>query len=109
MATPASRNDGHSIRFLHTRFRAYTKRKTSGQMRREVLVVYSANQMKTRARKKEWFDDDSFWRELYPFMFSKERIAGAEKQIAKALALTKPAGNAVLDLCCGPGRCSIAL
>ena len=60
-------------------------------------------------RKKEWFDDDSFWRELYPFMFPEERIAAAEEQIAKALALTKPAGKSVLDLCCGPGRCAIAL
>ncbi len=60
-------------------------------------------------RKKEWFDDDAFWRELYPFMFPKERIADADEQIAKALALTKPAGKSVLDLCCGPGRCSIAL
>jgi SAM-dependent methyltransferase len=65
--------------------------------------------MKTSARKKEWFDDDSFWRELYPFMFSKERIANADEQIAKVLALTRPAGKSVLDLCCGPGRCSIAL
>jgi SAM-dependent methyltransferase len=65
--------------------------------------------MKRRTRKKEWFDDDSFWRELYPFMFSKERIADADEQIVKALALTKPAGKCVLDLCCGPGRCSIAL
>jgi SAM-dependent methyltransferase len=53
--------------------------------------------------------DDSFWRELYPFMFSQERIASADEQIAKALALTKPAGKSVLDLCCGPGRCSMAL
>jgi len=65
--------------------------------------------MKTAKHKKEWFDDDSFWRELYPFMFSEKRIAGAEEQIAKALALTKPVGKSVLDLCCGPGRCSIAL
>jgi SAM-dependent methyltransferase len=65
--------------------------------------------MKTPTRKKEWFDNDSFWRELYPIMFPQQRIADADEQIAKALALTKPAGNSVLDLCCGPGRCSIAL
>jgi SAM-dependent methyltransferase len=65
--------------------------------------------MKTVRRKKEWFDDESFWRELYPFMFSARRIAEADGQMAKVLALTKPAGKAVLDLCCGPGRCSIAL
>jgi 2-polyprenyl-3-methyl-5-hydroxy-6-metoxy-1,4-benzoquinol methylase len=66
------------------------------------------HQMKA-TRKKEWFDEDSFWRELYPFMFSKERIAQACEQIAKVLALTKTPGRSVLDLCCGPGRCSVSL
>jgi len=65
--------------------------------------------MKTAKRKKEWFDDESFWRELYPFMFPEKRVADADEQVAKALALTKPPGKSVLDLCCGPGRCSIAL
>ncbi len=64
--------------------------------------------MKT-ARKKEWFGDASFWRELYPFMFTEKRIAEADEQIAKVLALTKPTGKSVLDLCCGPGRCCTAL
>jgi SAM-dependent methyltransferase len=64
--------------------------------------------MKT-ARKKEWFEDESFWRELYPFMFSEKRIAEADEQVAKALKLTRPPGNSALDLCCGPGRCSVAL
>ena len=31
------------------------------------------------------------------------------EQIKKVLALTKPRGKAVLDLCCGPGRCAIVL
>ena len=60
-------------------------------------------------RKKEWFDDDSFWRDLYPFMFPDKRIDETDEQMSKVLALTKPAGKSVLDLCCGPGRCSIAL
>jgi SAM-dependent methyltransferase len=60
-------------------------------------------------RKKEWFDDDSFWRDLYPFMFSEQRFAAATEQVAKALKLAKPPGKSALDLCCGPGRCSIAL
>ena len=64
--------------------------------------------MKTK-RKKEWFDNESFWRELYPFMFPEERFADADEQMTKVLALTKPAGKSVLDLCCGPGRCTIAL
>ena len=73
------------------------------------LVGYAANMRKTLRRAKEWFEDEAFWREFYPFMFSERRIAEADEQMAKVLALTKPAGKAVLDLCCGPGRCSIAL
>jgi SAM-dependent methyltransferase len=65
--------------------------------------------METKTRKKEWFDDDSFWRELYPFMFSEQRIKATTEQITKALALAKPTSKSVLDLGCGPGRCSIAL
>lgn len=65
--------------------------------------------MKGPRRKKEWFDDDSFWRVLYPFMFTPQRIADADAHMEKALALTKPTGKAALDLCCGPGRCSLAL
>lgn len=61
------------------------------------------------ARKKEWFDDESFWREMYPFMFPEQRFADAEKQVEKALALAGPKGTSALDLCCGPGRCTIAL
>lgn len=64
---------------------------------------------RTKNRKKEWFDNDSFWRELYPFMFSDRRFADATDQVAKLLKLAKPRGKSALDLCCGPGRCSIAL
>ena len=63
----------------------------------------------TTRRKKEWFDDDAFWQELYPFMFAEQRFAEARAQIDKVLALTRPAGRTALDLCCGPGRCSMAL
>lgn len=62
-----------------------------------------------KPRRREWFDNDSFWRELYPFMFPEQRIAAADEQVAQALALTNPSGKSVLDLCCGSGRCSIAL
>ena len=63
----------------------------------------------TARRKKEWFDDDSFWRDMYPFMFPEKRWADATDEVSKALELTGPRGRSVLDLCCGPGRCSIAL
>lgn len=64
--------------------------------------------MKQR-RKREWFDEESFWRDLYPFMFPKERFERTPEEIRKVLALTQPGGKNALDLCCGPGRCSIAL
>ncbi len=60
-------------------------------------------------RKKEWFDDDSFWRGMYPVLFPEKRMAAARQEMNQALQLTKPKGKSVLDLCCGPGRCSIAL
>jgi SAM-dependent methyltransferase len=59
--------------------------------------------------KREWFDDDSFWIELYPFMFPERRFADAAEQTERLVKLTKPQGREVLDLCCGPGRLSIAL
>ncbi len=64
--------------------------------------------MKT-AHSKEWFDDDAFWEELYPFMFPEKRFAGTGREVDQALKLAKPNGKRVLDLCCGPGRCSVAL
>lgn len=60
-------------------------------------------------RVREWFDDDAFWRELYPFMFPEKRFTDTPDQIEMVLALTRPAGMVALDLCCGPGRCSVAL
>jgi SAM-dependent methyltransferase len=52
----------------------------------------------------EWFEDEEFWRSLYPVMFPPERFAAAEGQIDQILKLTKFEGRAILDLCCGPGR-----
>lgn len=60
-------------------------------------------------RKKEWFDNDKFWRDLYPFMFPEKRFQETSAEMDGVLSLVKPNGKAVLDLCCGPGRCSIDL
>jgi SAM-dependent methyltransferase len=62
-----------------------------------------------RRRKKEWFDNNAFWQELYPFLFTEKRFADAPEETRMALSLAKPNGKNALDLCCGPGRCSIAL
>jgi SAM-dependent methyltransferase len=60
-------------------------------------------------RKREWFDDESFWRDLSAFLFPETRCAAAELEVDQVLALTMPRGKMALDLCCGPGRCAIAL
>jgi SAM-dependent methyltransferase len=60
-------------------------------------------------RKKEWFDDNSFWKDMYAFMFPEKRFSDAHENLDKILKLIKPGGNTVLDLCCGPGRYSVAL
>ena len=61
------------------------------------------------ARKKEWFDDETLWRDLYPFMFSPDRFAAARFETQQAVRLSRPPGKRVLDLCCGPGRCAVPL
>jgi 2-polyprenyl-3-methyl-5-hydroxy-6-metoxy-1,4-benzoquinol methylase len=60
-------------------------------------------------RKREWFDDDSFWRDLYPFLFTRERLAASTEHAEKARALARPSGRKALDLGCGPGRCAVPL
>ena len=60
----------------------------------------------------EWFDDDSLWRELYPFMFPEERFRLGEQEVdkvARLAGMADQADRAVLDLCCGPGRHSVPL
>jgi SAM-dependent methyltransferase len=61
------------------------------------------------ARAREWFDDDAFWRETYPFMFPATRFEATAAEVTGLLKLAKPRGRAVLDLCSGPGRCSVEL
>jgi len=57
----------------------------------------------------EWFEDDSFWTELYPFMFPAQRFEAAAEEIDKMTALLDLQGSTILDLCCGPGRHSVEL
>jgi hypothetical protein len=60
-------------------------------------------------RKTEWFDDDELWSAITPLLFSKQRGGDVAEALPKALKLVQPAGNDVLDLCCGPGRWAIPL
>lgn len=56
-----------------------------------------------------WAEDESYWREFYPLMFDERRFRAAPQEIQQILALVQFQGRDVLDLCCGPGRHSIAL
>jgi SAM-dependent methyltransferase len=55
----------------------------------------------------EWFEDESFWRDFYPYMFDESRWANALGQVESILRLAGTSRGEVLDLCCGPGRHSV--
>jgi len=52
----------------------------------------------------EWFENEEFWREFYPFLFPPERFAAARDEVDRILTLAGCRGGKILDLCCGPGR-----
>ena len=63
----------------------------------------------TAYRRREWFNNDAFWRDISDFIFTPERVKAASAEVDKIIRLTKINKGAALDLCCGPGRCSVAL
>ncbi len=58
---------------------------------------------------KEWFENESFWRDTYALMFPEQRYLVAEEQVGNLIDLADFKGHDVLDLCCGPGRHSVIL
>ncbi|UCH78300.1 MAG: class I SAM-dependent methyltransferase [Candidatus Coatesbacteria bacterium] len=57
----------------------------------------------------EWFEDEAYWEVLEPRLFTPARWAAAAEEADQIAALVEvPAGGAVLDLCCGPGRHALA-
>jgi SAM-dependent methyltransferase len=58
---------------------------------------------------REWFENEAFWRELYPVMFDETRFAKAGTEVRQILRLAGRRRGAVLDPCCGPGRHAVAL
>src|SRR5260370_11372420 len=56
----------------------------------------------------DWFENDDFWRDLYPYMFAADRFSASQEQVEQIIKLTGFTGRTVLDLCCGPGRHAIA-
>jgi SAM-dependent methyltransferase len=57
----------------------------------------------------DWFEDEAFWRAVYPFLMTEERMEGAADEVDSALSLVGFEGGDVLDLCCGAGRHSVEL
>jgi SAM-dependent methyltransferase len=58
---------------------------------------------------REWFEEESFWIDLYPLIFPEHAFTDAERDIDLILKLADFREGAVLDLCCGPGRHSVIL
>ena len=56
-----------------------------------------------------WFENESFWREGYRFMFSDDAFRAASGQVEQIIALTGVSVGHVLDLGCGPGRHAVPL
>jgi SAM-dependent methyltransferase len=57
----------------------------------------------------DWFADESFWTEIYPFEFPLPVIDAGVAQVDKTIALGGVARGHALDLGCGPGRHAIPL
>jgi len=57
----------------------------------------------------EWFENEAFWQEFCPVMFDERRFATADDEVRKIIRLAGIRRGTVVDLCCGPGRHSVAL
>ena len=56
-----------------------------------------------------WFESESFWVEMFPFMFPETRFAAAVENVPKIASLTGVGAGSMLDLACGPGHYAIPL
>jgi hypothetical protein len=45
-----------------------------------------------------WFEDDSFWKASYPFLFPDEKFAAAEEQVSQLRSAISEAQGAPYDL-----------
>ena len=57
----------------------------------------------------KWYEDETFWNKLYPFLFPERRFDAAEDEVGGILDLAGLEKGDVLDLACGPGRHATAL
>jgi SAM-dependent methyltransferase len=51
-----------------------------------------------------WFENEEFWQDFYPYMFDEKRFHIASLEVTKILAISLFQGKDILDLCCGPAR-----
>lgn len=58
---------------------------------------------------KVWFEDESFWKTFFLYMFSEKQFEKALTQADQIIQLVGFEGTRILDLCCGPGRFSLPL
>ncbi|MEK7310067.1 MAG: class I SAM-dependent methyltransferase [Planctomycetota bacterium] len=59
--------------------------------------------------RKDWYEQDVFWKTFEPYMFN-EKLERTPKEIDAIISLLElKRGACVLDLCCGPGRHSLEL
>jgi len=60
--------------------------------------------------KAKWYEDNAFWHNWGPMLFSSKRYEGTPEEVDHILSLTGILKDArILDLCCGPGRHSLEL
>lgn len=58
----------------------------------------------------DWYENEKFWEQIIPLLFDEVRAGSASQQVHDIVRLLQlDQGARVLDLCCGPGRHSIAL
>lgn len=57
----------------------------------------------------QWYEKESFWKDLYFYLFPAARFEAACDEVSKVIQLARFGGKTVLDLCCGPGRHSVEL
>jgi SAM-dependent methyltransferase len=58
----------------------------------------------------QWHENDEFWANLEPILFTDQRLANAPIEVDRVVALAGlTAGAALLDLCCGVGRHTLEL
>lgn len=57
----------------------------------------------------EWHENDDFWIEVFPVLFPESRFEDAPHEVDFILSQAAKPVRRALDLCCGPGRHSIAL